>query len=1267
MKFRKFLLYISFLLIPFQGFGIDYSFQGKINWKPVQYVQPERGSGFFRLAFDHAFYPDWNGLPVFKASIQVHTADAKLSAKLFPELVVPADSAETALLHKQSFEDTSFRIKVNFSVARKQPLVIIQVSPVRWNPTKEQYEKLVSFNVDIQVVDDTLGVVQKQALVTDHCVLATGSWFKIRINKSGIYKITYDELKNMGFPLDGSSADIALYGNGGGVLPEQNNIPVPEDLTENPIEVVEGGDGTFGPGDYILFYGQGPVTWNYDASTGYFSHQDNYYSDYAYYFLTLKSTPGKRIQTQTMPSGTPDVDVKSFSDYAYHELDQRNLGSTGRTWYGEVFDFTTSYTFDFNFPNRLDTTNVFVKASLASTAQSTNGFQVYGNSSLRSYVSIPITGTSGYDVGKGATTQFSYNPSDTVVSINLKFLRNDAASVGYLDYIDVNAQRALIFTGNQMTFTKVFHTGSLASYYLTSNQPVQVWDITYPLDAQKVWLTQQSNGYQFSEPVSTTVQRFIAFNGNEYYSPEFVERVQNQDLHAVKDIDYLIVAYPEFLAQAERLAAYHEQKDGLKVYVTTPEKIYNEFSSGAQDITAIRNFVKRLYDISDPGQEIKYLLLFGDASYDYKDRVKDNTNFVPCWESVGSLNLISSIASDDYYGYLDDGEGASSYDRVDIGIGRFPVDNVDEATRAVDKIISYETPSAKNIGPWRNVITFVADDGDNNTHLNDAEKLSTLVQTQNPALNIKKLYLDAFPQESTPSGQRAPALNEAIDAQIDNGTLIFNYSGHGGVNGLGHERFVQLSDINSWDNYNKLSVFITATCEFTAFDNPELVSAGEWTFFNPNGGAVALFTTTRATYASSNLALNTAIYNHNMLEKTGGLYPRFGDVIRRSKILGGDNDKKFTLIGDPALRLNYPQWSAVTTSINEQPLDSVQPDTLKALSKVRIRGEVLTESGQLASAYQGTLFPTIYDKESKIYTLGTDNDSQVTSFLLWKNILFNGKAEINNGKFDFTFLVPKDIAYQYGTGRIAYYFSNDSIDGNGSSENIIVGGFNQQAVEDTTGPEIRLFMNDSTFISGGITDENPSLFAMVNDVNGINTSGIGIGHDIVATLDNNPNKSYNLNAFYTASEGDYTHGIVTYPFQNLSVGEHTLTLKVWDLYNNSSTATINFMVKSSGSEVVEHLQNWPNPARGATDFVFQHNMAGKELKVEIDIYSLDGRKISTIRKTLIPDGFTSGRIHWDGTSYTGARLAAGMYVCRALITAPDGETKSLQTKMVFIP
>ncbi len=1260
--FRTF--FILMLLWPFTSYAIDYAVDDSLQWQGLQSFRTGQGVSFERLSFVGAYFISPESMPRYEKMVPVHAVSVQISGRMVRKKTVPVSLAEARWLSGKHFSDTVFRLKVALSVARKQPYALVQLVPLRWNPHENYYEKLLSFQITLSVVDvPETGRQQKQQLLS-RSVLSSGTWFKIKISKTGVYKLTYEDLKSMGFPVDGNPADIALYGNGGGILPEQNNAPRPPGLTENPMEMVDNGDGVFGPGDYFLFYGVGPVTWKYNATDQMFHHQNNYYADFAYYFLTLKNAPALRMQTDTV-TGTPDIEVDRFVDYAYHEKDERNLGNTGRTWYGEVYDFTTDYSFDFTFPNILKDQEAHLKAVFASKANASNRFLIYTNGQLQKTLNMPITGNSYYDVGKGGSTQFVFSPAADKITVKTVYQRNDPSATGYLDYIELNVWRKLIFGGGQMTFRNIFSSGNMARYHLQTAGKTQVWDISEPLLPHRVKTAAASGGLTFLTKISP-YKAFVAFDGSDFYKPVFVEKVANQNLHAVKDIDMLIVTYPGFLDQAQRLADFHREKDGLKVFVTTPQKIYNEFSSGAQDVTAIRDFVKHIYDQSDPGQEIKYLLLFGDASFDYKDRVPDNTNFVPCWESIPSLNTISSVASDDYFGYLDPGEGTNYSDRVDIGIGRFPVDTPEEAKEAVDKTIGYAVNKPENMGPWRNRLTFVADDGDYNRHLKDAETLTGYLDTKYPVYGINKLYLDAFPQVSTPSGQRAPALNEAINAAIDAGTLIFNYSGHGGEVGLGHERFMTLADINSWNNKNRLTVFITATCEFTRYDNPEMVSAGELVFMNPNGGAVALFTTTRATYASANLALNMALFKHNLFEKTDGAYPCFGDVIMHSKVLGGNNDKKFVLIGDPALKLAYPEDKVKTTRINARAVVEGEPDTLKALSKVRIQGDVTDDSGRKISDYQGTIFSTVFDKKSAITTLRTDPDSRVTTFYMWKSILFKGEAAIRNGSFDFSFVVPKDIAYKFGKGRISYYFDNGKTDGHGDYENIVVGGYDNGAPADTTGPDIRLYMNDSSFAPGDVTHANPVLFARLSDQSGINTTGNGIGHDIVATLDNDPSQSYHLNAYYVADEGDFTKGSIRFQLKGLSEGKHIIRLKAWDLYNNSSTAELPFVVEPASKLVIEDLYNFPNPVTDATDFVFQHNQAGKLLKVRLDIYQLDGRRMKTIREEITPSGFGSGRIHWDCTNDAGKKIGRGIYVYRLQVTAPDGQVKYLHNKLVFI-
>ncbi len=638
-----------------------------------------------------------------------------------------------------------------------------------------------------------------------------------------------------------------------------------------------------------------------------------------------------------------------------------------------------------------------------------------------------------------------------------------------------------------------------------------------------------------------------------------MRKIENQNLHGAGPRDMIIITHPLFREQADRLAAFHEERDNLTVLVTEIGDVYNEFSSGAQDITAIRNFMKLLYDSAPAGEEPRYLLLFGDASFDYKDRIENNSNYVPTWEDEESLVIVYSIASDDYYGFLD-GPGDNM---LDIGIGRLPVQTVEQAIVAVDKIIHYATNTSLTMKDWRNYVCFVADDEDGNLHLRQAEEMAAFIDTNYGVYNIDKIYVDAFPQVSTPGGQRAPDVNKAINSRIDKGSLIMNYTGHGGEVGWGHERFLENSDINSWTNYDHMPIFITATCEFSRYDDPERVSAGEYAYLNPQGGAIAMFTTARATFGGSNFNLNTALFDY-MFELNGEEYYRFGDLIRLAKNNGGvdGNDKKFILLGDPALHLAYPMHDVVTTRINNEEVSST-PDTLQALSKITVEGEVINPLGG-GDGFSGTLYSIVYDKPSKVTTLATDPTSYVNTFDFQNNVLYKGKAQVNDGKFSFTFIVPKDIAYQYGFGKISYYAANETEDAHGFYRNILVGGLDQLAEPDVNGPSVELFINDEYFAFGGITDENPDMLAFVSDASGINTVGTGIGHDIVAILDGNTDKPIILNDFYESDLNSYTSGTIRYPFHNLEEGLHTLSLKVWDVFNNSAEAYLEFTVVSSG-------------------------------------------------------------------------------------------------------
>ena len=921
MLHRTIIILTSLLLFALNVYSLDFSYEEEINWQDVQTVNLSDEDSFSRCSFDGASYTDFEPIPYFSKNYLIHTSQANINVRIENAVYISADSLETLLLVDNFKPNREINIESSIVVSRKQPYVNVYLAPLRWNEEKNIVEKLQSFTIIIDLEERAL-FANNFIDYADNSVLDKGDWFKIKVNKGGVYKLTYSQLQEMGFNVGGDVSKIAIYGNGGGILPEINTDFRFDDLEENAIEIIGDNDGSFDAGDYILFYGDDPVTWKYNYAKYSFVHQNNYYDDYTYYFITLKSEgAGKRIVAISPIQGTASVDVTDFNDYSLHELDKINLAGTGRLWLGEVFDFSQNLkqTFSFNFPNIIKEPGAKFFGAFASKAYSQNKFLIYINDVFLKTLLMQNTSSSGYEYGKEGKTEFNFTPKNDVLNVMIEFQRVSSSSSGYLNYIELNVRRQLQFTGNQMHFRKVFdwNVNEIAKYYVggqTGN--VRIWDISNVTNVTEQTTSVIGSNTTFTS-TTDTLRQYIVFNGAEFYTPEFVEKVKNQNLHAIKNINYLIITYPGFLEEANNLANFHRNDKNFKVYVTTPQIIYNEFSSGSQDITAIRDFVKMLYDRSDAGQEIQYLLLFGDASYDYKNFLPIDNNLVPCWEHTSSLNIVSSIATDDYYGYLDDGEGhIDDRNRVDIGIGRFVVLTVEEAQMAVDKTISYCTNTQQNMGTWRNQITFVADDEDSNRHLHDAEILSSIIDEEQTEYIIDKIYLDAYPQISTPSGQRAPEVNKAINSKIEKGTLIFNYSGHGGESGLSHEGILEIPDIKSWNNYNKLPIFITATCEFSRYDDPNRISAGEEVFLNANGGAIALFTTARATYASSNLALNKAIYENNLFEKVNGEYPRFGDVIRKSKKLSNDNDKKFILIGDPAVRLAYPENNTKTIKIN---------------------------------------------------------------------------------------------------------------------------------------------------------------------------------------------------------------------------------------------------------------------------------------------------------------------------------------------------------------
>lgn len=1279
----RYLLALFFIFIAAGIFAQQGSTKGyRLKWEKPRTVRLTDQVTHKAPYFDGAvFDPSVTTLPFFsermKAPSRVSSARTEITSPVYEPLL----PEEAALVQSQSFSAQPV-VSSFIAYEQKVPYLVVEVIPFRKN-ANGQVEKLVSFSLST-TYSDSNNAMRTTHSYADNSVLAQGSWYKLGVTRDGVHKISYAQLRSLG--IDIASLDprsIRLYGNGGGMLPAIAGHARKDDLAENAIFVAGEQDNTFNENDYILFYGQSPHTWKYDSTDNRYHHSMHLYSDTTYYFLTYGSGPGKRVSTQASPSGA-NVTVTSFDDRAFNENDLVNLIKSGREWYGEPFGSQSSLSFPFTFPNIDPSADVYVNTKLVSRL--VGGSHSYSVSAGGSSASMTISGVSAYytdTYGRIGDASFTFKSSNP--SINVTITKQAAGAEGYLDYIEVNARRLLNMHGDQMMFrdSKSAGAGKVAQYNLgNATSSLTVWEITDPTDIKQQSATLSGSTLQFTANADK-LREFIAFTGSSFYTPALFGSVRNQDLHALSNIDMVIVSHPLFLAQAGTLAELHAEKDSLTVAVVTPQDIYNEFSSGAQDIAAIRNFIKMLYDRAPSGSGPRYLLLFGDASYDFKKHFNPNSNFVPSYQSHESLSPVGTFVTDDFFACLDDNEGsASAADLADIGVGRFPVRNAAEAKGVLNKVIRYTQQSqismsnascndqstATSFGDWRNVICFIADDEDQSVYVTDADRLATYIDTTYKIYNIDKIYLDAYQEQSTPGGQRYPDATEAFNKRFEKGALIVNYIGHGGEVGLAHERLLEVNHINGWRNANRLPLFVTATCEFSRYDDPERTSAGEYALLNSEGGAIAMFTTTRLVYNWDNIALLTHFYN-NAFQHTNGVKPALGDLFRVVKGTGNGtsvNGRKFSLLGDPALALAYPKHTVATDSINHIAVSSASMDTVKALSVITVSGHIKHANGSVHSNYNGILYPTVYEKANAITTLSNNPASPPVVFKLRKNIIYKGKVSVVNGRFSFTFMVPKDISFQYGTGKISYYVQDGMEDGSGWYEKIVVGGTENNSGTDNTGPEVELYLNDSNFVAGGVTNETPELFAKIKDQSGINTVGSGIGHDILAVLDENSEKAIVLNDYYEADLNSYRSGVVRYPFSELDEGKHTLNLKVWDVYNNSSQSHTDFIVAKSADLALRHVLNYPNPFTTRTQFFFEHNQVCDLMDVQIQIFTVSGKLVKTIQTLVHSEGFRSAPIEWDGKDDFGDKIGRGVYVYRLKVRNSSGSMADAFEKLVIL-
>jgi hypothetical protein len=1246
----------------------------KKEWKQIETPQ----GNFFRPDFEYALHDEsLNFMPVFKTSFY---SSFKVNYTLSNAKFTKVDSATASLLPVLNSEPM---VEVNHGKSALRNITVIKIFPYRRNPESREIEKLLSFElVETRAPEHNEGKAARgNRDYVQNSVLASGNWIRIGVNKTSMHKITYKFIKsNFGIePANIHFSNFGVFGNYCGQLNEvAGQAPISDDLLELPLFVTDkNGNGKFDSDDFVLFYGESPHTWTYPGNHQPFVHQKHHYTDKNFYFVTIDKGTGKKVAVENF-SGNYNTTINQFQDYAFHEQDEKNFLESGRMWFGNrMSSARTSVDINFSFPNLITSSPVrVVSAVVARTPQTTSSgaTQIKCAEGSNVICQHSINGSGSPQYGTVAIYQVR-NGTLSATSDNLKltYTYNSIDNTGeaFIDYVEVNCQRTLVFTGSSMNFrnTDVIGPSSVSQFQIgNASHALQVWDVTNPFEAKGLPV----NNGSFVTPTSY-LKEFVAFNpdGN-FPEPEFVEKVANQNLHACGQPDMVILTHPSFLSAANRLADFHRSFNQLTVFVTTPQLIYNEFSSGKQDPAAIRNFMKMLYDRAGGDTNLipRYLLLLGDGSFDMLNRNGSSTNFIPTYQSYESLNEIGTFVSDDFFGLLDDGEGGNilgANNFIDVAIGRLPVGTLAEANGVVDKIIHYK--SSNTLGNWRNRLTFVADDEDGNVHFSDCNSFADYLAEHYPVYNQNKIYLDAYQRVNTPAGARYPDVNAAILNALNRGTLILNYVGHGGVNNWAHERIFNFNDIQQLSNYNTLPLFVTATCEFSKFDRSGGQTAGENLIVNPKGGGIASITTVRVVYSYQNKQLNDALIR-NLFKPYHGKTPTMGELLLQAKnsIWNGNdpNNRKFLLLGDPALSLNYPRLQVVTTAINDSAVGNYT-DTMKALQQITIQGEVRHPDGTLAGNFNGFVYPTIFDKVSILTTLANSPGSSKAPFKIYRNIVFNGKASVQNGQFSFSFVVPKDIDYRVGKARISYYAQDPSqnIDAHGLDTTIFIGGSIGQAETDENGPIIHLFMNNENFRSGGITDANPKLLALLEDDFGINVSN-SLGHEITAVLDENTSQPIVLNEYFENELNTFKRGRVLYPFYKLENGEHTLTVKAWDTHNNSAEASIRFIVSTSPALALEKIFCYPNPFSSATTFSFEHNAADKPLQVDVHIYSLNGNLVRHIQAEFTPSGYRENNLQWKGDTDAGGAAMQGIYLYRITITDKQGNQSAKSDRVVII-
>ncbi len=1110
---------------------------------------------------------------------------------------------------------------------------------------------------------------------TYQSVLSEHTWYRLAVTQEGVYQLDYATLQGMGIDMGSLNPNqIRLFGNPSGALPEKNSTSRPDDLTEMAIRVTGAEDGSFDPGDQVLFYGQEPTRWVIlDNGNKTYQRERNYYSDSTYYYLCVDSgIDGLRVgEKPTLSVENTTTVISEFPDYVWHEEELFNPFSLGQNWFGEMISAENKeLVLPLVLPNLVKTKALRVKGQVYGRTKNDKMYYDAWVNDNHVVINEAIKEQSDHQYARVS----SFDKQITLDSDTARFRVEcdaDAKTFLYLDFVEIYGWRQLKRTNDNFLFRLMpsqFGADRSAVWVQNASTDFQLWEVTSPVQPV-IQEAVYSGGNLVFATNERVEKRYVLFKPAAARHILSWTAIPNQNLHAIAEADNLIIASPFLLEQAQALADYHTAKDGLTSVVVDVTQIYNEFGNGTPDPTGIRDFVRMVY-LRSSGR-LKYLTLFGRTSFDFRNLKGYGTSFVPTYETFEEPNWELSFAADDYFALMDANDGPNCSGRVDIGVGRISVSSAEEAETMLRKIKHYDD-LATTCGEWKVDRLLMADD-ETWDYVNFIEGNDQMYDTLCPSLTAKKVYCGAYQVTSTSTGHVNAGANADLMQMLEQGMLIFHYNGHGGYKGLTEENVFANADINALNNYDKMPFTYTATCEFSKYDNPQIVSAGELMMLNPHGGCVALFSACRPTYGPQNNLQTRSIVPALLQREADGRGRRFGDIVREAKsnLLNFNNNPntvnnvniRYLFQGDPLQRFAIPQKNVAVTKINGVGVGLSDNIELHAMSMVTLEGEVKNADGTLDASFNGTLWVRFYDQKTKVKVSFENHVPRDVYY--YKDVLYQGQVSVNAGKFSLFFQVPKDIKPGMGAPRFSFYAYDPQrdIDAMGKFDEVQLGGTDPAVVPDDEGPKISFYWNSPDFENGQSVERQGVLYADLYDAQGIYHYGYSLGRDIVMNSNLASCSHIVLNDRYEPILNDYRRGRIALPISDLTPGTYEFHLKVWDTQDNASEATLWFVVDDD--LFLSQVHNYPNPFSDETRITLRHDGEDGNFDVNIEIFDILGRSVQHIYKNVSASGGIIEPIIWDGCGYSGSPLRSGVYLYRLTLTDETGYFRTVSQRMVI--